>query len=184
MLRAFGKTVVDNSLLYAGIGLKIQFLESDFALKYKADITDTTYKISKDDLQLLFLHEIEREIQKNKKCKESDFIDLLGNIDFTAKPEFLKGFVQKPIEQIEKLIEDAKNRHKANKANAVNIGKILYDKTSEKLKQLKSLLGESNVKYSSITDKVAGEILQCSIDSFNHFQEIESDTDYFENLYN
>jgi hypothetical protein len=45
----------------------------------------------------------------------------------------LKGFVQKPIEQIEKKIEEAKTKRKANKANAVNIGKALFEQTSENL---------------------------------------------------
>jgi len=175
LLRAFGKTVVDNSLLYAGIGLKIQFLESDFALKYKADITDTTYKISKDDLQLLFLHEIEREIQKNKKYKESDFIDILGNIDFTAKPEFLKGFVQKPIEQIEKKIEEAKAKRKANSANGVKAANSLLVETKELIKQVNSILGTSHIKYSSIADKLAMEFFACGRDYFMYFKESETD---------
>ncbi|HRB80142.1 MAG TPA: hypothetical protein PKY86_08045, partial [Niabella sp.] len=175
LLRAFKGSFPDSALLTSAIKLKLQFLESDFALKYKAVVTDTTFKISKDDLQLLFLHEIESEIQKNKKYKEIDLIDILGNIDFKAKPEFLKGFVQKPIEQIEKKIAEARVKRKANPANSVNIGNTLYNETVENLNQLKSILGITNLKFSSISDKVSDEILQCGIDYFSHYKDTDTD---------
>ncbi|MBK9736902.1 MAG: hypothetical protein IPO92_18880 [Saprospiraceae bacterium] len=112
---------------------------------------------------------------KNKKYKESDIIDILGNIDFKAKPEFLKGFVEKPIEQIEKKIAEARVKRKANPANSVNIGNILYNETVENLNQLKSILGITNLKFSSISDKVSDEILQCGIDYFSHYKDTDTD---------
>jgi hypothetical protein len=159
----------------AGIELKLKFLESDFIKDFKALATDETYKTTKKELQLLFLNQVQSEIEKSETLTSNKILDILTKQEFSAKEDFLKGFVQKPIEQIEKKIEEAKAKRKANKANAVNVGKALYEQTSENLKQLKSILGTSNLKFSSISDKVSDEILQCGIDYFSHYKDSSTD---------
>jgi len=180
LCNAFNTSSIDASVLEQGISLKLKFLESDFIKDFKALATDETYKTTKKELQLLFLNQVQTEIEKNGGISSNKLLEILTIQEFSAKEDFLKGFVQKPIEQIEKKIEDSKTKRKANKTNAVDIGKALYEQTAENLKQLKSILGASNVKYASISDKIANEILQCSIDYFNYYQENESDINYFE----
>jgi len=158
------------------LNLKLLFLESDFSNELKNKATDENFKISKKELQLLFLNTLTEE----KDFETSELIESISNIEFSAKEDFLKSFVQKPFEQIEKTIGESNNKRKINKANSINIGKALFEQTSDNLNQLKAILGTTNVRYSSIADKVANEILQCSIDFFNHHQENESDLDYFD----
>jgi hypothetical protein len=156
--------------------LKLLFLESDFSNELKNKATDESFKISKKELQLLFLNSLTEE----EDFETSELIEFISNIEFSAKEDFLKSFVQKPFEQIEKIIGESNNKRKLNKANSVSIGKALFEQTSDNLNQLKAILGTTNVRYSSIADKVANEILQCSIDFFNHHQENESEIDYFQ----
>jgi len=168
-------TNTNEALLEQGISLKLKFLESDFIKDFKALATDETFKTTKKELQLLFLNQMQSEIEKNGRITSNKLLDILTKQEFSAKEDFLKGFVQKPIEQIEKKIEEAKTKRKANKANAVNIGKALYEQTAENLKQLKSILGTSSLKLSSISDKVSDEILQCGIDYFSHYKDSGTD---------
>lgn len=168
-------TNTNEALLEQGISLKLKFLESDFIKDFKALATDETYKTTKKELQLLFLNQVQSEIEKSGGITSNKFLDILTKQEFSAKEDFFKGFVQKPIEQIEKKIEEAKAKRKANKANAVNVGKTLYEQTSESLKQLKSILGTSNLRFSSISDKVSDEILQCGIDYFSHYRDSSTD---------
>lgn len=168
-------TNTNEALLEQGISLKLKFLESDFIKDFKALATDETYKTTKKELQLLFLNQVQSEIEKSGGITSNKFLDILTKQEFSAKEDFLKGFVQKPIEQIEKKIEESKAKRKANKANAVNVGKALYEQTSENLEQLKSILGTSNLKFSSISDKVSDEILQCGIDYFSHYKDSSTD---------
>lgn len=168
-------TNTNEAILEQGISLKLKFLESDFIKDFKALATDETYKTTKKELQLLFLNQVQSEVEKNGTVTSNKFLDILTKQEFSAKEDFLKGFVQKPIEQIEKKVEEAKTKRKANKANAVNIGKALFEQTSENLKQLKSILGTSNLKFSSISDKVSDEILQCGIDYFSHYKDSSTD---------
>lgn len=168
-------TNTNKVLLEQGISLKLKFLESDFIKDFKALATDETFKTTKKELQLLFLNQIQAEIEKRGGITSNKLLDILTKYEFSAKDDFFKGFVQKPIEQIEKKVDEAKTKRKVNKANAVNIGKSLYEQTSENLKQLKSILGTSNLKFSSISDKVSGEILQCGIDYFSHYKDSSTD---------
>jgi hypothetical protein len=171
-------TNTNEAFLEDGISLKLKFLESDFIKDFKALATDETFKTTKKELQLLFLNQLQLELEKNETINSTKFLEILNKYEFTAKEDFLKVFVQKPIEQIEKYLEEAKTKRKTNKASAFNIGKALFEQTTENLKQLKTILGTSSIKYSSIADKVANELLQCSIDFFNDSQEKESTSDY------
>ena len=158
-----------------GISLKLKFLESEFIKDFKVLATDDTFKITNKELQLLFLNQVQSEIEKSETLPSNKFLDILTKHEFSAKEDFLKGFVQKPIELIEKKVEEARSKRKSNKANSVNIGKALFEQTSENLKLLKSILGASNLKLSSISDKVSDEILQCGIDYFLYYKESNTD---------
>lgn len=177
---ALDGTDTNGNILEQGISLKLKFIESDFIKDFKALATDEIYKTTKKELQLLFLNEIQNEIEKLGGLTSNKLLEIINRQSFAAKEDFLKSFVQKPIEQIERKIDEAKTKRKENRANAVNMGEALHKQTSENLKQIKSILGASNIKYASISDKVANEILQCSIDYFNYYQENESDINYFE----
>lgn len=174
LCNAISDSSINTGLLQQGISLKLKFLESDFIKDFKALATDDTYKVTKKELQLVFLNELQTELDKNGGISPNLFLQILTKHDFSAKEDFLKSFVQKPIEQIEKLIEESKKKRKENKANSLIIGKVLYDKTSESLAQLKSTLGVSDIKFSSISDKVSDEILQCGIDYFNSQADINN----------
>jgi hypothetical protein len=156
--------------------LKLSFLESDFVYDFKEKTTDETYKVTIEELQLLFLN----NLLKDDNVDASDFIEALSDIDFSAKSDFMKGFIQKPIEQIEQKIETAKNKRKVNKANGAKAGQELFDSTSNDLIQLTNIISTSDIKYTSIVDKVANEILQCSIDYFNDSKEKDSVADFAE----
>ena len=168
-------TNAKEALLEQGISLKLKFLESDFIKDLIALATDETYKTTKKELQLLFLNQIQSEIEKSGAVTSNKLIDILTKLVFSAKEDFLKGFVQKPIEQIEKKIENAKVKRKANKASAANNGKELYDAIINDLIQLKNILGVNNLKFSSISDKASDELLQCGIDYFLHYEDSNTD---------
>ena len=164
-----------NGNLNNAIAGGIFFLESDLVHNFVSTVADSTYRPSKKDLQLSFLNQLFSDIEYSKKISVIKFIEIVSKLQFSAKQDFLKSFVQKPIEQIERLIEESKTKRKANKANAVNSGNNLYQQTAEHIKQLKSILGVSDIKFSSVSDKVADEILQCGIDYFKHYRDSNTD---------
>ena len=92
---------------------------------------------------------------------------MLKSSFFSAKEEFLKGFVQKPIRQIEDEISKTKTKRQADKRDAEIFGKELYENTEASIDQLKNVLDTSDIRYQNIADKLANEILQCGIDFFH-----------------
>src|SRR5690606_37275463 len=156
--------------------LKLNFLQSEFVKDFKSAAADATFKIEKGELQLNFLN----NLVNHNDIDYSELMEAISDIDFEGKQDFLKGFIQKPIEQIEQQIETAKNKRKASKANAAKVGQELVEKTKNDLSQLRNFVGSNDLKYTSIADKIANEILQCSIDFFNDSQEKDSTSDYTE----
>jgi hypothetical protein len=161
------------------LNLKLHLLESDFYDDLKNKATGETYRISKKEIQVLFLNSLINQ----EDFDRAEFIEAIIDIEFSAKDDFLKSFIQKPLEEIEKQIEESKAKRKANKGTAVDIGKALYKQTAENLEQIKFVVGVSNLKYTTIADKVANEILQCSIEYFNYHQENQSETNYFDHAW-
>lgn len=169
-----------NGNLHNAIASNLYFLESDLVRKFVSAVADETHKTNKKELQLLFLNQLHSDIEANKKISLSKFLEILNKHEFVAKQDFMKSFVQKPIEQIEQKIETAKNKRKANKANAANAGQELLTSIANDLTQLKNIVDANDIKYTSVADKVANEILQCSIDYYNDSQEKDSNSDYAE----
>ena len=153
------------------IKLKLLYIESDYFKDLVDKATDVTYKISQKDAQLMFLNAL---IQFDS-IDESELLDAIEDIDFIAKDEFLKKAVDTPISKIESEIQQSRSKRQANKANAVSIGKNLHTTTKSNLQLVQSILGTTNIKYSSIADKVADEILQCGIDYFKHYRDSTKD---------
>jgi hypothetical protein len=172
--------IQSNGNLQNAIVASLYFLESDLVNKFVSSVADETHKTSKKELQLIFLNQLHSDLEANKKASLPKFLEILNKQEFIAKQDFMKGFVQKPIEQIERKIETAKNKRKASKANGAKAGQELYTATASDLAQLKSIVGVTDLKYTSVSDKVANEILQCSIDYFNDSQEKDSSSDYAE----
>ncbi len=164
-----------KEILEKAIILKIKFLESDFIKEFIALATDQTFHTSKKDLQLVFLNNVQTEVDERKRLSPKEFIAIITKQTFLAKEEFLKGYVRKPIEQIEKKVEKAKNEREVDKTNAYKIGKILFESSSESLLELKSILEVSSIEFILISDKISNEILQCGIEYFQYYEETDTD---------
>jgi len=153
----------------------ILFLESDAADNFKQLITDATYKISKKDMQLMFLNQLVLEADTNPAYNINQLLQIIKNLSFVAKEDFLKLIAQKIIARITAQIENSKRQRVADKANAANVGEALYRNTKDDFEQLKTLINAQEYAFSDISDKLANEILQCGIEYFSHYKETPTD---------
>lgn len=176
---AFGDKNLKETQIERGVNFKLNFLESVYIDDLKILATDETFQTTKRELQIQFLNQIQAELEKSNIITLYEFVDIISEQKFIAKDDYLKNLAQQPIGDIERSIEESRSKRKTNKDGAIEIGKALLKQTSDKLKQVKTILGTSNLSYSSIADKLANEILQCSIEYFNYHQKTQSDFDYF-----
>jgi hypothetical protein len=170
LLSSFNNGTINPTFLEEGISLKLKFLESDFIIEFKEKITDETYKVNKKELQLYFLNQVQSEVEKSDGFSSQLFLEIINRQSFSAKEEFLSKFIQKPIEQIEKMIETSKRTRK-KKEDVIIAGDTLYKEAKPLLGTLKSAIGTSNLKFQTISDKVSDEILQCGIQLFNDYRD-------------
>lgn len=169
-----GKTT-STKWLEKSIELKMKYLESDFYIELKKKATDETYQISKQEIQFLLLSQLQTEIEKNTHITSSEFLEILTKQEFSAKESYLREFVQQPLEQIEKKIVETQKKRKANPSDAEIYGNELYNEATETLELLQNIIGIPHIKYQTVADKVANEILQCGIDFFKEYKDEEFD---------
>ena len=167
-----GSALKKVALYEKGIPLKLKFLESEYARDLKQKATDETYKATNKEMQLMFLQAIHDEIAKGKAGITLDmFLLIIMELSFSAKDEFLRSFVQKPLDQIERKISETKAKRKEKPANAIEAAKSLLKDTKDSLSQLEFVLKTTDFRYTDVKDNIAEEVLQCGIDYFNLHRE-------------
>lgn len=176
---AFKKNTIYKNKLEKGIGLKLMFLESDFFNDFIKLSSDETYKISKQDLQIYFLNQVYIEIEKIDKDLVDWFINCISGINFVAKESFLSNFITKPIDSIKEKIEEVKRKRKENPASAFIVGKELFDFSENKLSFVKNIVGKNDLQFTSLSDKISDEILQCGITYFKKYRDTSTDPSDF-----
>lgn len=172
---SFQSKEIKIDLFEKGVRNKLKLLESEFSNDFITQTTDEYFRINKEQIQLIFLRLLQNEVERHGGISTIKFLEIINDCEFAAKEEFIKEFVNKPIEQIEQKITDTRNSRKANKIDAIKYGTALFNQTKESLTLLKSVLSSKSIKYISISDKVSEEILQCGIDYFKENKDSEND---------
>ena len=167
-------TNTDEYLIRKAIEFKVLFIENGYHRKLMMLCTDENFKISKENLQEIFLNNLFSEIESSKIITTTQFLDVIKNIEFSSKESYLKSFVQKPIESIEAKLEEAKAQRKNDKSKSISIAQNLLKEIDGTLKQLKSILGTSDIKFTTLSDRFSDFLLQCGIDYFKHYKESDS----------
>lgn len=165
----------DLGIFEKGISLKLKFLESDFVKDFKLLATDETFKTTKKEIQLAFLDALQIELEKLGGITPNKLIEILNKEEFSAKEDFLKSFINKLIEQVEKKLAASQKSRKNDAVNAYSSGLKLYNDTATDLAQISKVVGSTNLKYSGIADKVSNELLQCGIDYFTYYKDTSKD---------
>ena len=79
----------------------------------------------------------------------------------------IANFISDPLYNINTDISKTVKKRTNDPQNAHQYGEELFDNTIDDLEHLNTLLPNSDLQYQMIADKLANEILQCSIDFFN-----------------
>ncbi len=82
-------------------------------------------------------------------------------------------FTEIPFSDIETKIEKTIRKRKNKPGDAEKYGEELYQSTKSDILLLKQLIGENNVQFQLITNKLANELLECSIVFFNEYRDDE-----------
>jgi hypothetical protein len=158
-------------LLGKSLELKLNFLDSEYCQKLKELATDSTYKISRDEMQIEFLNSTWFLLEKNEKFSTATLLQTLAKISFSAKETFLKTKIEILINEIDSYILEAKSKGKETPGDGEIFGKELIELSNPLLSIIKDIAGPKDLQFQSISDKVAEEVLQCGIDFFKEYKD-------------
>ena len=99
-----------------------------------------------------------------------ELISLFDNSPVSIKKYIAAKFTEEPISNIENQVEKTAGERKSSPSRADKYGTMLYKLTKIDLALLEKILGTSHVQYQMIVNKLAEEILQCSIEFYNKFR--------------
>jgi hypothetical protein len=164
--------------LKEGIEAKIKLIESVSFANFVHIVADQTYTIDNLKQTEKFVDDLLKEV--NGKYSIADTLKIFSNCNGTTQKYLSKKFTEEPLHKIETQIETSKKNRKVNKGKAYEYGLKLFTNIQDDLSLLKSLLGTNDLKYKSLADQLANEIMQCGIDYFNQCQESNSNENYLE----
>ena len=101
----------------------------------------------------------------NEKVDILPFMDILENEEW--KNYISEKTILPLIDALTHAIDSAKSSRGEGPANRLKAGQKLMSSTKSTLTQLRKCLKKSDIRYQTIVDKLATEILQCGIDYYN-----------------
>ena len=157
-----------------GIELSGKYINHKDFKSFCKKIVGDKFNFSIEKIENLFLDSILSDIKQlltttngPQIIKINEIIDSVVTFSSDTQFKFSQKFSAGETNRIEKEIETAQDLRKENPINAYRYGKDLHDKTKDDINSLLNILGDSDVKYQMIADKLANEILQCAIIYFN-----------------
>lgn len=161
--------------LQQAIYLKGQLINSNNLNVLSEEVAGNGLTLSSDNINRAFVDEIlislNPFLNKENGINTNELIALFGSFPESTRKYLASKFTEIPLANIENLIDNNSSKRKSNPRDAEEYGEELYRQTKSDISTLKKMLGKENVQYQLIANKLANEILQCSIDFFNTHRE-------------
>lgn len=136
-------------------------LYANYALELVTAIAGDTIRMSSSDLVGNFLD----VLTSSNEIETSELFGMMNNKDWKT---LLGGQLVTPlIQQIDTAISEAKRNAEGGAQASLKAGTKLMNSTKPLLKQLKTLLSDTDLQYQMTADKLGLQILQCGINYYN-----------------
>lgn len=137
-------------------------------------ICGQTFTMTDEELTKLYIETLANEVDVITLYNSWGKYDLLPGgseiIEFTLRDMA----VDIPTKAIEKAIATAKSVEKGNADAQLEAGRQLVRDTRQLLPRIREITGVSDARYSRLADKLAGQILQCSINYHNALDSVNA----------
>ncbi len=156
------------------IRLKSNLLDSEYIKNFGRVVCDDNFQVNTSSLKDSFINKMIISLS-NAGIKESKVIELFSESSESIKNAVTNKFVQTPISNLDKSIEEAStllkkgmpNPDKFSNRKGGDIGRDLMNKTKNDINQLKIILGVNHFNYKLYSDKLAIQLEQCGVAYFN-----------------
>lgn len=130
-------------------------------------IAGQTFEMSASDLIKLYLQTLTEEVEASTLLQEWGKDTVLPGGSEIIEFELRNIAIEKPLDIIEKEIVVCKAISTDNAEAQLDAGKKLANNTHKVRIQLQKLVGSDDSRYNRLVDKLANQIMQCSINYFN-----------------
>tara|TARA_B100001093_G_C26785543_1_gene996484 strand:+ start:176 stop:1624 length:1449 start_codon:yes stop_codon:yes gene_type:complete len=151
--------------LIESLNLKGDLIFSDHLFNFSKLICGNKNEITREDALSFFNESLSQMLNKN--FTKSEISKIINKSNKELSDSFTYSLISIPLTNLEDLITDANDSLNQDNSMGLEIGKELIKKTLSDLKLLKDILGVDNIRYQSISDKLANQIMQCGILYFN-----------------
>ena len=153
------------TLIKEGLRLKSELIFSDHLYSLSNLITGNENSISKENILEYFNENLSLSFDDNFSSSEISSIIKASNNELSQSFNF--SLINEPLNSLTELINDANSSLNDDHSKGMDIGKDLIKNSISHLKLLKNILGTDDIKYQTISDKLANQIMQCGILCFN-----------------
>ena len=167
-----------NGTIKSGIEAKIKLIQSDYFENFVHSVSDETISVDNQKQSETLIDKLLGSL--NGEFSSSEIQRFFDGCSSSIQKYVAKKSTEVPYNSIENEIEQCKLKRKKDKGNAFECGMKLYSNTQMHLSITRTFLGKNDVKYKTIADELASEIMQCGIDYFNERQKNDSDSNVLE----
>lgn len=164
----------NKKYFFKGIELSGKFINHKDFKSFCKKIVGDKFNFSLEKIENLFLDSILSDIKElmttnygPQIIKINEIIDAVGTFSSDTQFKFSQKFSAGETNRIEKEIENSEIQRNKNPDRAYEFGLNLYKKTKEDIKSLSNIIGDSDVKYQMIANKLADELIECAIVFYN-----------------
>jgi hypothetical protein len=172
---------LDSKLFITGVLLAGKFLNHSELDSYTKQIVGDHVNVSSEELEIKYITSIYSTVKPFLKKKNGittdDFLSGFATFSKKSKEHISAKFTGDPIKKIEDQINTTSELREQNPIEALSFGETLYKNTKSQLESLSKILGQEDLKYQMLANKLANEILQCGIDFFNKVREEDKEVD-------
>lgn len=160
--------------LLEGIEIKGKAISSSYFGGFVKNIAGDNIILSNEVIANEFSKEVLDALENSSiEVEFGQLLSAFATFPLNVSEKIKKQYTEKPFQKIETAINNTKVRRERDPASACRIGTSLLASTKADLLFLNKTLGKNNLHVKSLTDNLANEMLQCSIDYFNEHRELE-----------
>lgn len=164
---------IELQKLQAGISLKGNLINSECLKDFSKLVTGNGNANDPIEISKKFIDEVvellKPYLNKSNGISTNDLISLFNTFPESSQKYISNKFTEIPISKIENKIDKTLRKREDNPEDAEKYGEELYKSTKSDIALLKKLMGASNVQFQMIANKLANELLECSIVFYNHW---------------
>lgn len=166
---------LNKELFTKGVSLAGKFMNHEQLNSYIKKVTGDHFKINAEELEVDYISTIynfaKPYLDKENGISTIEFLSSFETFSKKAVNFISSKFSGDPVKKIEDQISTTSELREKNPIEAISFGETLHKNTLSQLKSLSEILGNTDVNFQMVSEKLANEILQCGIDFFNQVRE-------------